>query len=392
MNWDKICFNASAFIAGLFLLEFGADRFIDHTAIVASRLGVSQTLIALLTAGAEWEELAVVVASILQKRSSLAIGNVVGSSISNILGAFSLGLLFHPGRMVFDRSAKLYAAILFLVTTIFTLVALMTGLGRVAGGLFIAAFAVYLVSIGYGIYRGVLDAPERLDSDSDSDDERGSHDSDSGAQHLPAESSPLLPDGARGDRFAHKHGLIYHSVQLILGFVALSISGYVLSHTAASIADEFGLSNTVLGVTVLSFATTLPEKFVAIIGGARGHGGIVAASTAGSNIFLLTLCLGITFVAGDQAELADSVVPFELLVTWASSALFCLLVFLGSERWEMNYRELSGPPDCAHMAMNLFTLGFVGRITRTRLKTPAPKAILEEGATADSRVQLLTVY
>lgn len=59
MNWDSICFNASAFIAGLFLLEFGADRFIDHTAIVATRLGVSQTLIALLTAGAEWEEVRV---------------------------------------------------------------------------------------------------------------------------------------------------------------------------------------------------------------------------------------------------------------------------------------------------------------------------------------------
>ena len=56
MDWDSICFNASAFAAGLFLLEFGADRFIDHTAIVARRLRVSQTLVALLTAGAEWEE------------------------------------------------------------------------------------------------------------------------------------------------------------------------------------------------------------------------------------------------------------------------------------------------------------------------------------------------
>lgn len=56
MNWESICFNAGAFTAGLFLLEFGADRFIDHTAIVARQLGVSQTLVALLTAGAEWEE------------------------------------------------------------------------------------------------------------------------------------------------------------------------------------------------------------------------------------------------------------------------------------------------------------------------------------------------
>lgn len=56
MNWESICFNTGAFTASLFLLEFGADRFIDHTAIVARRLRVSQTLVALLTAGAEWEE------------------------------------------------------------------------------------------------------------------------------------------------------------------------------------------------------------------------------------------------------------------------------------------------------------------------------------------------
>ena len=56
MNWDAVCFNAAAFVAGLFLLEFGADKFIDHTAILARHLGVSQTPIALLTAGAEWEE------------------------------------------------------------------------------------------------------------------------------------------------------------------------------------------------------------------------------------------------------------------------------------------------------------------------------------------------
>ncbi|EXJ73563.1 uncharacterized protein A1O5_03324 [Cladophialophora psammophila CBS 110553] len=336
MSWDSICFNASAFAAGLFLLQFGADRFIDSTAIVACRLRVSQTLVALLTAGAEWEELAVIVASILQNRSSLALGNVIGSSISNILGAFSLGLLFHPGYTTFDRSAKIYAALLFLVTTIFTVVALTKSLGRIAGGIFIAAFAVYLVSIGYGIYRGMLGAPE--DSDNDDSDDRQSSDcnnEETQHDHPPAEISPLLPKKASGEHPTHsqERGLFYHIVQLILGFIALSMSGYILSHSAASIADAFDLSGTILGITVLSFATTLPEKFVAVISGARGHSGIVVASTAGSNIFLLTLCLGITFVAGNQRELAGSMVPFELLVTWASSALFCPIVFLGSKRW-----------------------------------------------------------
>lgn len=53
---DIVCFNIAVFISGLFILEKAADRFIDHTATLAARLRVPSTLIALLTAGAEWEE------------------------------------------------------------------------------------------------------------------------------------------------------------------------------------------------------------------------------------------------------------------------------------------------------------------------------------------------
>jgi hypothetical protein len=56
VDYDNVFFNIAAFIAGLFVLESGADKFIDHTAKVAARLRVPPTLIALLTAGAEWEE------------------------------------------------------------------------------------------------------------------------------------------------------------------------------------------------------------------------------------------------------------------------------------------------------------------------------------------------
>jgi hypothetical protein len=56
MDWENLIFNIAAFIAALFLLEWGADRFVDHTVVVAHRLRVSSSLVALLTAGAEWEE------------------------------------------------------------------------------------------------------------------------------------------------------------------------------------------------------------------------------------------------------------------------------------------------------------------------------------------------
>ncbi|KAM0361855.1 hypothetical protein ACHAPZ_011554, partial [Fusarium culmorum] len=56
INADVIAYNVAVFISTLFLLEYGADKFVGHTAIVAHRTGIPDTAIALLTAGAEWEE------------------------------------------------------------------------------------------------------------------------------------------------------------------------------------------------------------------------------------------------------------------------------------------------------------------------------------------------
>ncbi|KGO49057.1 Sodium/calcium exchanger membrane region [Penicillium expansum] len=335
MDWDALCFNIVTLLAGVFVLDYGADKFIDHTVIVGRRLGISQTVIALLTAGAEWEELAVVVSAILQHRSPLALGNVMGSTISNILGAFSLGLLFSPQGLEFDRSAKIYSALLFVVTTLFVVLAFFNQLNQIVGGVLIAIFGLYIVSIVYAIYKGVASPPELSDSDSGGE----SSDSDDGefVHHAPhSETSPLIENehapssidkGSRRSR-----SLPYHIFQLILGFISLSMSGYLLSHSAVTIADSLHLSGTVFGLTVVSFATTLPEKLVAILSGSRGHGGIMAATTAGSNIFLLTLCLGVVVVAGGQVQEADNFVLFELVAVWVSSLVFCVVIFLGLGR------------------------------------------------------------
>ncbi|KAL3417034.1 hypothetical protein V8F44DRAFT_481094, partial [Aspergillus fumigatus] len=105
-------------------LDYGADKFIDHTVIGGHSLGVSQTIIALLIAGAEYEEASQLCISELLCKLAIRLarrggcchsGNRMGSSISNIPGAFSLGLLFHLTQIHFDRSAKIYAAVLLAV-------------------------------------------------------------------------------------------------------------------------------------------------------------------------------------------------------------------------------------------------------------------------------------
>ena len=275
------------------------------------------------------------IAAILQHRSPLALGNVMGSTISNILGAFSLGLLFYPQGLEFDRSAKIYSALLFVVTTLFVVLAFFNQLNQIVSGVLIAIFALYIVSIIYAIYEGVASPLELSNSDSDGE----SSDSDDGesVNHAPvSETSPLIENehtpSSADKRTRRSRSLPYHIFQLILGFISLSLSGYILSHSAATIADSLHLSGTVFGLTVVSFATTLPEKLVAILSGSRGHGGIMAATTAGSNIFLLTLCVGVVAAAGYQVQEADNFVLFELVVVWVSSLVFCAVIFLGLGR------------------------------------------------------------
>lgn len=269
----------------------------------------------------------------MRKRSSLALGNIVGSTISNILGAFSLGLLFirpqdHAGETLFDASSKIYT-LLQLGLTILT--GALLGFGRhvnwkLAGWALILIFALYILSIAWYIRQGVLDAPELSDSDSDSDSESGEDVDTSDDERTPLNRS--LPGGfPKGKKPAR---VLYHIAMLLFGLSAVVLSSFVLSYAASGIADALGLSDVLVGVVILSLATTLPEKFIAVMSGSRGHLGIMLANTVGSNVFLLALCLGITLVATDGQFNQDSVNPIELGVMVASTAAMTATVWMNA--------------------------------------------------------------
>lgn len=304
------------------------------------------------------------VAAISQHRSSLALGNILGSSISNVLGAFSLGLIFSPVNVEFDHSSKIYTGLLLALTSGFViLLAFSKSLGRISGVFLVTTFVIYVLSIAYCIYKGLVSAPED-DDDDDDDDDSDDGDSDDGKSDTSdddrsrrSSSTTTLHD----EEAAHhellnftKHGkmnlksgshrvqvqrgplrrsLAYHLAQLTLGFLALSISGYLLSHSVSTLADTFSFSGNLVGITVLSIATTLPEKLVAVFGGARRQAGIVVANTAGSNIFLLTLCTGVLLLAGDLETLKGNIKAFDLTALWLSSLLLFIVVMVGGRKW-----------------------------------------------------------
>lgn len=321
-------FHIAAFIAGLSLLERGAKLFVESTTDLAKRLRLPEVLVAILIAGAEWEELAVVSLSIAQQRPALAVGNVIGSSVANILGAFALGLVFSAGKWdSFDRTSKLATRGLLGYTTFVWLFALAHIMwNRVVASLLIISFALYLFVVLWTIWQAMF-----YNEDHERDDVETAAAHDDAASSSSSSSSSSSEDGRRNhflDRHRHfvdRHFLhrrseepnetttllgvvpapenydpkMFHhtlgpALKVLGGFAALTVSGFILSRTSIHLATALNMSDSAFGATFLSLATTLPEKFLAVMSSSKGHTGLMVADAVGSNMFLLTLCLGIT--------------------------------------------------------------------------------------------------
>lgn len=189
----------------------------------------------------------------------------------------------------------------------------------------LASFVIYVGSVGWAISRGRLTAPEDSESDDDADNngvesELAQRTQDKSSEHSTEDSTSI--------------SLKYHIFYLFLGLLAICLAGYILSHAATTIVNEFHISSVLFGVTILAISTTLPEKFIAVMSGRRGHMGILVATTAGSNIFFSTLCCGIVMVSGSSGKLNGGNVSIpELAVMWGSTLAFTMTIWFGPGRF-----------------------------------------------------------
>lgn len=214
-----------------------------------------------------------------------------------------------------------------------------TAITWLVGGIALTvAFGAYFLLVTVAIWRGVLTAPEHSDDSSDEDDD---DDADVDERNSAVGSTTGLlgnnfsADLERRRRKSKLYTLGRHGFQLVFGFLAICLAGYIISQAAINITDQLGISDLLFGVIVLSIATTLPEKFIAVIGGFRGHPGILVANCAGSNIFLLSLCCGIVLTDTRGHLDAGNLSLPELAVLWGSTAAFTATVWLGERhaRW-----------------------------------------------------------
>ena len=285
-----------AVLAGLVLLEAGADRLTDAIVALARRLRAPEHMVGLLTAGGEWEELIVVVLAIVAGHPALAVGNIVGSCLANLIGSMPLGFL-GSRPLVLDRSARVYAVVMLLVTLLAAAFLIDGRVEPAAGGLLVALFVVYVASILLVIRRGWL-RPLDSDEDDDADGQEG---------EAPQSAARLL-------------GI------LVVGLVVIGVGAEFVVQGAVAIAQHMGISEYAIGATIVAVGTTLPDKAISFVAGRRGQGGVVTANATGSNIFVLTLVLGLAALfSGSGLAIAPDVARIDVPLLIAASVLVVLL-------------------------------------------------------------------
>ncbi|HSP29099.1 MAG TPA: calcium/sodium antiporter [Ilumatobacteraceae bacterium] len=299
-------------IAGLVALVGGAEFLVRGAARLAARTGMSSVVIGLTVVafGTSAPELAGRVGDALRggdEAGAIAIGNVVGSNIANVLLVLGLAAAVGGSLFVAQRIVRLDVPIMIGASVLVLVFVLNEKLERIEGLVLLSALAVYLTWTLIAATRGsspdiVTEYDEALDP------------------KALAEASVLADIG-----------------YLLLGLILLVFGSQALVNSASDIATDLGVSDLVIGLTVVAIGTSLPEVATSVLAAMRGQRDLAVGNAIGSNLFNLLAVLGVTAVVSPNAiPVAASAVQVDIPVMVAV-AVACLPLFANGYvlyRWE----------------------------------------------------------
>lgn len=287
--------------AGLALLVVGGDSLVRGAVSVARRLGISPMLIGLTLVGfgTSLPELMTSVQAVLVDSPGIAVGNVVGSNIANILLILGIAAVLqpiatHPDAFYRDGAVLIASAVVCVAVSLSGVV------GRVTGGGMLLALIGYIVWCYYS--------------------ERTRHDPSS---EMHTEQEELFEQWPRS--------LWLALVIAVLGIGMTVLGAWCLVEGAIGLASRFGVSDAIIGLTVVAVGTSLPELATAIIAAMRGHADVAFGNIVGSNTFNVLGILGAT------ALVKPVLIPGQIVSNdvWIMLGVTGLLVLFAITGWRL---------------------------------------------------------
>ncbi len=296
-----------ALLIGLLLLIIGAESFVRGAAKLAAVVGLSPLVIGLtvVSYGTSAPELAVSVQASLVGQPEIALGNVIGSNIFNILMTLGIAALVVP-LTVAQQLIRLDVPIMIGVTALLLLFVADGVLSQTDGTILLVGGVVYTVFLLW---------QSRKESDA----------------NVEAEYEQEYGSAAPRD-WQH---LLRFVLLLAVGLVLLTVGANLLVYGATAIAEAIGVSQLIIGLTVVAIGTSLPELATSVVACYRGERDIAVGNVVGSNIFNILTVLGATSAIAD-ITVSPAALRFDLPVMMVV-AIACLPIFYTGNRisrWE----------------------------------------------------------
>lgn len=283
--------NVFILIFGFILLIKGSDCFVDASSEIAKKFKIPPIIIGLtlVAMGTSAPELSVSVTSSLKGMNDMSIANVVGSNIFNILIALGVSSMF--GKLKINN----YKDIWMLLGTCLglLLMAINRSLGMLNGIILLIAFTMYILSL----------IKQAKDNKEESEDE--------------------------------KQRNIFITVVLgLLGAIAIVIGGNMVVNSASEIALKLGMSENLVGLTIVALGTSLPEFVTSVMATKKGELEIAIGNIIGSNVFNILLILGVASLISPMAVSVVAICDVMFMVFTVT-----LFIFLTIKEKELNKKN-----------------------------------------------------
>lgn len=341
MCTDSMAINIVLLVLGVIIVLKGADWLTDGAVNIATRFGVSQMVIGLtiVAMGTSMPEFCVSMVSALKGTPDLAVGNVVGSNTLNTLLIVGCSALVAP-IMVKRSSVKRDIPFAVVASLLMLLFCLDGAIGRVDAAVLFAGFCLFMfVTLKYA---KTTEGPAAAVATSGAATTTAiSEASTSQASSSEASSSETsAPEASSSETSAPEASqasgtsMLKAVVMLVVGLLCLIVGSNMFVDNASFVASSLGVSDAVIGLTIVAGGTSLPELATSMVSAKKGNSDIAIGNVIGSNVFNILMIIGITGLVKPMH--IAGITTLDLIMMLASMLLiwfFCRTTYK-VKRWE----------------------------------------------------------
>lgn len=339
MCTDSMAINIVLLVLGVIIVLKGADWLTDGAVNIATRFGVSQMVIGLtiVAMGTSMPEFCVSMVSALKGTPDLAVGNVVGSNTLNTLLIVGCSALVAP-IMVKRSSVKRDIPFAVVASLLMLLFCLDGAIGRVDAAVLFAGFCLFMfVTLKYaktteGSAASVATNGAATAISEASTSQASSSEASSSETSAPEASSSetSAPESSQ----ASGTSMLKAVVMLVVGLLCLIAGSNMFVDNASFVASSLGVSDAVIGLTIVAGGTSLPELATSMVSAKKGNSDIAIGNVIGSNVFNILMIIGITGLVKPMH--IAGITTLDLIMMLASMLLmwfFCRTTYK-VKRWE----------------------------------------------------------